>query len=278
LYGAVTLTDSVVTGNRLSNEGAAARGGGIFATGGVTLTRSTVSYNSAVGAASDMFGRGEGGGVFAGGPVAISASVVDHNSAYYAGGLYIGNNPSVTISDSTIAYNSAKNSAGAIRTTGSMTLLNSTVAFNRAPIGAGIFVDTLNNAAMLGLQSSILADNVAADNPQGADLLVAGSQFSAAAANNLVVSANVVLPGNPLLACPRLEPLASNGGPTRTLALMHDSPAVDSGNNNASLQYDQRNSGFPRVFGPTADMGAYEWQGTVDERIFHAGFEPGCDE
>jgi hypothetical protein len=278
LYGAVTLTDSVVTGNRLKNEAAAARGGGIFATGGLTLTRSTVSYNSAVGTASDFFGRGQGGGAFAAGPIAISASVIDHNSAYYAGGLYLGSVSPVSISDSTIANNSAQNSAGGIRTTSSMTLVNSTVAFNRAPIGGGIFVDTLNIAATLGLQSSILADNVATDNPLGADLLVAGSQFSASTANSLVVSANVTLPGNPLLACPRLEPLAGNGGPTRTLALMHDSPAIDSGNNNATLQYDQRGSGFPRVFGPAADMGAYEWQGTVDERIFHSGFEPGCDE
>ncbi|HEY2395975.1 MAG TPA: choice-of-anchor Q domain-containing protein [Rudaea sp.] len=277
-YGAVTLTDSVVTGNRLKNEASAARGAGIFATGGLTLTRSTVSYNSAVGTASDMFGRGQGGGAFAAGPIAISASVIDHNSAYYAGGLYLGSVSPVTISDSTIADNSAQNSAGGIRTTSSMTLLNSTVAFNHAPIGGGIVFDTLSKAATLGLQSSILADNVATDNPQGADLLVAGSQFSATAANNLVISANVVLPGNPLLACPRLEPLASNGGPTRTLSLMHDSPAVDTGNNNASLQYDQRDSGFARVFGPAADMGAYEWQGTIDERIFHAGFEPGCDE
>jgi len=278
MYGPVTLTDSVITGNRLSNEGAAGRGGGIFATGGLTLTRSTVSYNRVIGAASDMFGRGGGGGVFVAGPVAISASVIDHNSAYYAGGLYLSGNPSLTISDSTIADNSAQNSAGAIRATSSLTVRNSTVAFNHAPIGGGIVIDTLNNAAALALQSSILADNMAAANPQGADLLVAGSQFSATGANNLVVSANVALPGNPLHACPRLEPLAGNGGPTRTLALMHDSPAVDSGNNAAALQYDQRGSGYPRMFGTSADIGAYEWQGIADARIFHGGFEPGCDE
>jgi hypothetical protein len=242
------------------------------------LTRSTVSYNSAIGTASDMFGRGAGGGVFAAGSVAISSSVVDHNSAYYAGGLYFTNNPSVSISDSTIADNSAQNSAGGIRTASSMSLLNSTVAFNRAPIGGGIVVDTQNNAASLSLQSSILADNAASSNPQGADLLVSGSQFSASTANSLVTSSSVSLPGGPLFACPRLQPLQNNGGPTRTLALMHDSPVIDGGNNDASLPYDQRDTGFPRAFGFAADMGAYEWQGTPDGRIFHGGFEAGCDE
>jgi hypothetical protein len=278
MLGSVTLSNSAVLRNTLRSSSAAARGAGIFAGNGLTLTQSTVSYNSAIGAATDFFGKGGGGGVFANGGIAISGSVVDHNRGYYGGGLYFGNNSSVTIADSTIADNAADNSAGGIRTSSPVTLQNSTVAFNRAPIGGGILVDTLDNPVSLGLQSSILADNIATDNAQGADLLVGGSQFTAATTNSLVVSSSVTLPGNPLLACPRLQPLANNGGPTRTLALMHDSPAVDAGNNATALQYDQRGTGYPRVYGALADIGAYEWQGVADDRIFHGAFESGCDE
>ena len=55
---------------------------------------------------------------------------------------------------------------------------------------------------------------------------------------------------------PRLAPLADNGGPTLTMALLPGSPAIDAGGNLAAPPTDQR--GFPKPFGPAADIGAYE--------------------
>lgn len=55
---------------------------------------------------------------------------------------------------------------------------------------------------------------------------------------------------------PELGPLADNGGPTLTMALLPSSPAIDAGDNSAAQPTDQR--GFPRVVGPTIDIGAYE--------------------
>ncbi len=55
-----------------------------------------------------------------------------------------------------------------------------------------------------------------------------------------------------------LGPLAPNGGPTRTHALLPGSPAIDAGSNPLGLTTDQRGTGFPRVLGGTADMGAHE--------------------
>jgi hypothetical protein len=55
---------------------------------------------------------------------------------------------------------------------------------------------------------------------------------------------------------PGLAPLADNGGLTLTLALLPGSPAIDAGGNLAAPPTDQR--GFPRPFGPAADIGAYE--------------------
>ena len=69
-----------------------------------------------------------------------------------------------------------------------------------------------------------------------------------------------------------------NGGPTETLALEPDSPAINRGSNSSALegrrgpalQFDQRGQGFPRIVGgsyrrgefvPAVDIGAFEFQG-----------------
>src|SRR5262249_55376776 len=63
---------------------------------------------------------------------------------------------------------------------------------------------------------------------------------------------------------PLVAPLADNGGPTQTHALLPDSPAINAGpvpvatfdgNDN-----DQRGDGFPRVVGGVVDIGAFEVQ------------------
>jgi hypothetical protein len=56
---------------------------------------------------------------------------------------------------------------------------------------------------------------------------------------------------------PKLGPLADNGGPTPTMALLPGSPAIDAGDNGAAPPTDQR--GFPRPAGLAADIGAYEF-------------------
>lgn len=56
---------------------------------------------------------------------------------------------------------------------------------------------------------------------------------------------------------PNLLPLASNGGPTLTMAPLPRSPAIDAGDSAAAPATDQR--GFARPFGPAADIGAFEY-------------------
>jgi hypothetical protein len=55
---------------------------------------------------------------------------------------------------------------------------------------------------------------------------------------------------------PRLGPLANNGGPTLTLALLPGSPAIDAGNPATCTASDQR--GVARPQGDRCDIGAYE--------------------
>jgi hypothetical protein len=59
---------------------------------------------------------------------------------------------------------------------------------------------------------------------------------------------------------PRLGPLQDNGGPTRTMALLPGSPALDAGDNTDAPDFDQRGEGFDRVVGGVIDIGAYEAQ------------------
>ncbi|WP_287139902.1 choice-of-anchor Q domain-containing protein, partial [Crocosphaera sp.] len=53
--------------------------------------------------------------------------------------------------------------------------------------------------------------------------------------------------------------LQDNGGSTKTIALVTDSPAINAGNNDDNLSTDQRGTGFERVINQQVDIGAYEW-------------------
>ena len=65
------------------------------------------------------------------------------------------------------------------------------------------------------------------------------------------------LTGNILNQDPKLGPLAGNGGPTQTQALLTGSPAIDAADS-AAPATDQR--GVSRPQGPASDIGAFEWR------------------
>jgi hypothetical protein len=68
---------------------------------------------------------------------------------------------------------------------------------------------------------------------------------------------------------PRLGPLANNGGPTLTMALLAGSPAIDAGDPSAAPPTDQR--GALRPIGPAPDIGAYEYGWPAVLRVSPAG-------
>jgi hypothetical protein len=61
-----------------------------------------------------------------------------------------------------------------------------------------------------------------------------------------------------------LGPLADNGGPTLTHALLPGSPALDAGDPNPvdPPEWDQRGPGSPRIVHGRIDIGAFEVQAT----------------
>jgi hypothetical protein len=96
-------------------------------------------------------------------------------------------------------------------------------------------------------------------------------------ADDLITSSTVTVPLGTSNKCPLLAPLADNGGATLTHALLINSPAIDAGNNTTNKAFDQRGTGYARVVGPHADIGAFERQaGEIDDVILISKFETRC--
>jgi hypothetical protein len=273
---AVTLSHSVVSSNTASSTARYASGGGVFAHGAVDVEYGSVSGNVASGLGYLNFGGGICIINAGSDPSLIANSIIDGNRADRGGALFVSgtgtSGAAVSVIDSTISGNTANSYAAAAYTHGPVTIANSTIAFNVS--NAGPAVEFTSNIYQVEVESSILSNNEDAAREydvgdRGADLTIVG-------ANNLIMfaSSSIMLPADTLSVDPMLQPLAENGGPTRTHALGDGSPAIDTGNDLSSgLFTDQRGTGYPRVHGAAADIGAFEAQ-FGDDTIFANGFDP----
>lgn len=265
--GEMDVVFSTVSGN-IANSSANAFGGAVFAGRGFFAEYSTISDNAAY--ASSGYSA-EGGGGYLLGTVQIITSTIAGNRAIIGGGLELGPdaNHAATILDSTISGNAASSAVGGVTSFMSLSIDNSTIAFNTSAGNGGFPAGVFFNGATLNLQSSIIANNTA-----GSDLFDLAGSSTISGSHNLITSSPVA-PSDTISRCPLLLPLAANGGPTRTHALLHTSPAIDAGSNPQSLRYDQRS--LPRVIGAAADIGAFEYQpGGADDEIFKSQFENRC--
>jgi hypothetical protein len=286
--GELSMTNCRLEGNSARGGASSlAVGGGAFVNGQFYSNNSTISNNTASAAAGT---EGNGGGLFLGGIVTINGSTISGNSSgRNQGGIdIVTGSPSsmtVTITNSTISGNHAANIVGGVYSNaGTITLRNSTIAFNTAGIGrysgSGSFSYFAPGMALAGsggalsatLQSTLIANNIYGSGSEY-DLSTAGTDtFTFAGANNLVRTTFAKVPADTIKSsCPLLGPLSNNGGPTQTHALLSHSPGIDVGNNAANLIYDQRGSPDARVSGGAADIGAYEVQQV--EIIFNNGFD-----
>jgi hypothetical protein len=299
--GTLLIEDSIVSGCEVDapfGSNAIAEGGAIYANGELWMRNSAITNNVAYSATQVAYG----GGVFANYIVTIEGSTVAGNTALspqaYAvgGGLFVSGFSDVTIMSSTISGNEAELGGGIrVDTLGTSKIINSTLSGNYASMyfGAALFlhsaVELINSTVTrnsayaytagvysdqaITLQSSILADNraVASDSFDVCAPTIGGNA-------NLITSACHATPQDTVTKCPRLTPLADHGGPTFTHALIARSPGIDVGNNTIPLDADQRGVGWPRVIGPDADIGAFEWQGDFGDNIFKSAFENACDE
>lgn len=287
---ASSITDSRILGNR-SLFGI---GGGAWLYGNdrdFTIANTTISGNTAA---------ISGGGVFFydtdGGDVIVRNTTVSGNTASTGagGGFYIGqpNNGTVRFFNSTVSGNTAPQGAGiffyADATEEPLYLVESTVTANN---GGGTSVASLGaqgqghghegtqqwpkpdpteapetnvGAAQTG-DEMFLIGTIMAGNLGTADLPDAGVVNSNSSLIGTVSGTTTVnnVGGTILGADPMLGPLANNGGPTQTHALLAGSPAINTGPNPLPAfpgnAFDQRGPGFARVIGLRVDIGAYEF-------------------
>ena len=261
--------------------------GGILNNGSLTLDECIVRDNR-VGAATNEFWKG-GGGIYSGGgsTLVLRRSTVRGNTTQLVdgGGLYAFLGATVTVEASTIEGNTAGNVGGGIRSLGNMTLtnttlsgntsiawyggavfhtdgvlelLNSTVAANVSPASApaALFVGTFTAAgATLRLTNTIVDGNTSGC---FAGFFGSGPVVLASGGHNVASdgSCNLTAPGDQPGTNSLLGPLAGNGGPTATHALLAGSPAIDAANAAVCPPTDQR--GVVRPQGAGCDVGAFE--------------------
>ena len=208
----------------------------------------------------------------------MTASTINNNVAAYGGGIssYTDSNFLTTqtqIINSTISANQASVLGGGIYNGNGLTVIQfSTITYNVAPVGSGSGVASVGDAQTLtAVYSSIIAGNLGSD----VDVINAESNTFDSAGFNLIGTGNAtgafgasgdqVIDPDDLL----LGPLADNGGPTWTHALLPGSPAIDAGDPGYVYNpndYDQRGAPFARVAdgdgagGERIDVGAFEVQ------------------
>jgi len=235
-------------------------GPGVLNGGTLTLFSSTVRGNTGT----------DGGGVSSTGTLAVQRSTITENTAERGGGLFTTGR--ATVATSTVSGNTSNGDGGGIAVgAGTLRLSYSTVGRNTAQwIGGGLDIDS---SAAVVLEASVLGGNQAG--ASGSDC--AGPAVS----NGYVVMGTtdgwyceIVPTVGDQIDAPEgildvaLEALAWNGGPTQTMALRADSPALDAipvgarGADGrtvlcaAGVSLDQRR--VVRPIGAGCDVGAFE--------------------
>jgi hypothetical protein len=267
--GVVRLRDCTVTGNNAVLGGGIWVGNGTGGAGSLEVINSTISGNTAI----------DGGGIGAYGmDVALVGSTLSGNSAANGSGLLTypsAGGTHVRVTNSTISGNTARyvggvgssdTSGGGLRIAAgdTLALIHATVTANSAVHGGGI-----SNSGTVYLTNTLVAGNTlpapvfGSPTPSGPDLdgTFIGADFNligdASGSSGLVdgQGGDQVGPvaGQPI--DPKLGPLADNGGPTFTHALLPGSPAPDAARDGLAPT-DQRLA--PRPQGAHSDIGAFE--------------------
>ena len=259
--GPVTLTNSTLSGNTSGEFG-----GGIYSINGLSIIDSTVSGNS-----TGSIGGGIGTEAK---PSIIMGSTISGNTALSGGGIFK-NGSILNIINSTISGNHSNGNGGGIyNNSETMSLYNVTVEQNLANAdatdagdGGGVF----NRSGTVNFENSIIAQNqniVIIDGIPQLNFEDCAGTIDSLGDNLMYETSGCMVNGPIIIADPLLGPLAGNGGPTLTYALLPGSPAIDTGNPigctdnlGAFLTRDQR--GYPRPgFRGGAlrcDLGAFEY-------------------
>jgi len=208
--------------------------------GNLTLTDITIANGDADGY--------HGGGIYSEGVLNISHSTLSGNTAFYGGGI-MNSGGTVDISNSTLSGNGNTDSyGGGVCNGGTLNVNNSTFSGNTASSGGGIYGGTVY------VKNSILAGN----SPNNCDSAKTSQGYNLESGTDC----GFTQPGDLQGATANLGPLADNGGPTWTHALLSGSPAINAGSctdiAGNPVTTDQRGYSRPCPAEGSCDIGAYE--------------------
>jgi Tol biopolymer transport system component len=229
----LNLSQSIVSSNVASVSGA----GGILNRGDLVLSDVEIRDNQAA---------SQGGGLrHVGSSLLLERVTFANNTADEGGGLYAGG-AAQSLVNVTFSGNNAGLHGGGVHAAAAVALQSVTFANNSATVGGSLYVE-----ASVSLRHVLLAD--------GAGQNIAGPGGVTSLGHNLSTDTTTALtqPSDRVAAVAALDPLADNGGFTRTHALRANSLAIDGGASAFAPVLDQR--GFARV--GSADIGAFEFAG-----------------
>ncbi|MDR3389373.1 MAG: Ig-like domain-containing protein [Rudaea sp.] len=242
-----TMRDSLISNNSVNQ----------YYGGGLEYAEDTSRYLAISGSTfsgnfANTGSNGIGGGIYAQGVLYLTNSTISGNHAgYQAGGIMSQGNGSLTMTSSTVVFNTAGSNPNATR------------------IGGGVNINGNSSNPTNIITDSIIAYNTVANPGDPPDCAIGYSSPPFSSSYNLVQYPNNcgftgtgdVTGVDPLVS----TALAYNGGPTPTHALLTGSPALDAANPAGCgdafgnvLAYDQRGAGFPRIVGAACDKGALE--------------------
>jgi hypothetical protein len=236
----------------------------IIAGGALSLSNLTIQHGSINGPGAAAF-------VETGGALTMDDCLIADNVAPNSGGG-IALNGTLVARNCTFENNSGASGGALYNYAGTATLTNCTVAANSATSAGGGLYNYPVAGTITTLASTLVASNTS---PSGPDLkgafqtsgynLIGKMDANASGPSNGANHDQVgtISPG----INPQLGSIASNGGPTKTVALLAGSPAIDKGRTfgfGGPANYDQR--GAARIYDdPTitngldgCDVGAYE--------------------
>jgi CSLREA domain-containing protein len=253
-----TITGSTFSGNRARNLPGG--GGAVIAgPGSPEITACTFSQNTVE---NGQLGGGlvihaSAGGMTMRGCAFIANEAIGGGSC---GGLYYQSAGAGTITNCTFSGNLATNGGGGIGQGGfgDLTLTNCTLTDNGAtgPMGGGAILRG-PGFAQVNLRNTIIANSFAGENCAGGTVSQGGNIDSGA------FCLSPLIPGDHSNTGPLLGPLADNGGPTLTHALLPGSPAIDAGAVGWCGTTDQRGVARPLDGDadgtPVCDVGAIEF-------------------
>ncbi len=259
--GSPIVTDCTFLRNRTLNDDA---GGMYNNSSSPAMTRCIFLENRAVSSGGAVYN------INSGSPTLTECAFSGNSTSGISGGAIYNSTTGMTVSRSTFTENSAALSGGAIYSTSTCTIENCTFSGNVAVSirGGGIATtggaianctftgNIANSGGGLCNYANTVVTNCIFWNNSGGEIFNSGS---APTVTYSVVRGGYGSGTNIVSDDPLLGPLADNGGPTKTHALLPGSSAIDAASPDIAPGEDQR--GVARPQGASYDIGAYEhWE------------------